>query len=109
MTHDDIYDIFERNKLMCGRIISGGKQSPPGCKCVWNANIISPKMGKVWYGDINLTREGDKLKKVASEIGEVLYVLRESDARFGTENAPMESLIVRAVWSTDKETITYEN
>jgi hypothetical protein len=105
MTRDEIYDTFEKHGLRCGRIISGGKTSPPGCKCVWNANVISPSISKLWYGDINLTREGDKLKKVAADIGETLYVLRESDARFGTETAPVQSLLNKAVWSTDKATI----
>jgi hypothetical protein len=84
-------------------MISAYKKDPEGCKCVWNANIIVESLGKVWYGDLNLTTDGTHLKEIANEIGEPLYVLYESDARFGTENDPVKLLISKAVWSTDKE------
>lgn len=93
------YQLMDR-KLYEGRMISYSKLSPPGEKCVFNANIITKSNGKVWYGDINLTKEGKLLKEVADYIGEPLYVLRESDCRFRTENDPVDLLISRAVWNT---------
>jgi hypothetical protein len=99
----NIDEIFRSKKLYMGRMISGSKKSPVGCQCVWNANIIIRSRGKIWYGDINITKEGKKLKEVSKEIGETIYVLREHDARFGTESDNIESLISKAVWSTDKD------
>jgi hypothetical protein len=81
-------------------MVSATKTSPKGCKCVWNANLISPIQGKVWHGDLNLTKDGEKLKIVAEKVGETLYVLRENDARFGTEEDSIDILISRAVWNT---------
>lgn len=98
---------MEEQKLFCGRMISAHKTSPEGCKCVWNANLISPTLGKVWYGDLNLTKEGEKLKSVAKACGETLYVLRESDCRFETEEDSIPLLISRAVWNTDQEIPTH--
>lgn len=100
---ETIHKIFEKYKLYAGRLISAYKEAPKGCVCVWNANIVSPSKGKIWYGDINITREGDILKKIAEELGEPLYVLRESGCRFDTEDDTVKLLISRAVWSTDKE------
>lgn len=102
MNIETIDELFNSEKLYIGRMISAYKTSPEGCICVWNANIISPSLGKVWYGDINLTRDGEKLKRIAEKIGETLYVLREMDARFGTENDSVQTLINKSVWSTDK-------
>jgi hypothetical protein len=99
----DIYDLLEAEKLFCGRMISAHKTAPQGCRCVWNGNVISPSQGKVWYGDLNLTKEGQLLKKVAEEAGEPLYVLREMDARFGTEKDSIELLMQRAVWNTTQD------
>lgn len=92
--------IFEKHKLYCGRMIAGSKRGPAGHVCVWNANVVIKSRGKVWYGDLDITKEGDKLKKIAEEIGEPLYVLREKDCRFDTESDPVDVLITRAVWST---------
>ena len=78
-------------------------KSPTGNICVWNANIVTKSSGKIWFGDLNLTKEGDRLKKIAAEIGEALYVLREKDCRFDTEKNPIDLLISMAIWNTDME------
>ncbi len=97
----EIDEILYDHGLGCGRMISGSKKSPPGCKCVWNANVITKSRGKVWFGDLNLTKDGNALKTVAIEIGEPLYVLREMDCRFKTEAGPILNLIEVSVWNTD--------
>lgn len=101
MTNEQVKELLYVNKLMCGRMISASKRAPEGEKCVWNANIVTKTHGKVWYGDININRDSETLKKVAASIQEPLYVLRESDCRFNTENDPVEILISRAVWNTN--------
>ena len=97
----DIRLLFEEARLTCGRMIAGSKRAPEGQKCVWNANIVIASQGKVWYGDLNITKEGNILKLIATKLGEPLYVLREMDARFSTEKDTPAILISRAVWSTD--------
>ena len=100
---DKISDVFYKHRIHCGRMISAHKSSPKGQVCVWNANIASKSSGKVWFGDLNITKEGNILKEIASEIGETLYVLRESDCRFRTEADPIDLLISRAVWNTEMD------
>jgi len=98
----DIRNELEQRKLYCGRMLSGSKIAPKGQQCVWNGNIVTKTHGKVWFGDLNLTKEGSTLKEVAALVGEPLYVLREHDCRFGTENDPIDVVISRAVWNTSE-------
>lgn len=75
-----------------GRMISGSKsaysenhkQNVP----IFNANLCTKLRGKIWYGDIDLTLDKDKLATLAIELNEDIYVLRELDARFENEAAP---------------------
>jgi hypothetical protein len=103
MTQQEIEKAFSKRNLFVGRMISAHKISPKGEFCVWNANVIAESSGKVWFGDLNITKDATKLKEVAIEIGEKLFVLREMDARFETESDPIDVLISRAVWDTTKD------
>lgn len=100
LTIDQVTDIINGNQLQIGRMVSGTKSAPKGTVCVWNANIITRSHGKVWFGDLNLTRDYNNLVLSATMIGEPLYVLRESDCRFRTAGDSIEELINRAVWNT---------
>ena len=71
-----------------GRMTSGTKTAPKGHTCVFNANICTKTYGKIWFGDLNLTTDADRLKELASMVGEEIYVLREHDARFENEVKP---------------------
>ena len=85
------YKAFEDAGLTLGRMIFGSKsgywERHPDNLVVFNANVVTKRGGKVWYGDLDVTREFEKLKDVADALGEDLYVLREMDARFENENA----------------------
>jgi len=102
---NEIYKILSEHKLFVGRMISSYKKSPKGCTCVWNGNIVTRTYGKIWYGDLNLTKEGDILKEIANCIGEPLYILRESDCRFGSENDPIDTIIGRSIWNTTQNLV----
>lgn len=97
---EEINEELENEKLYCGRMISAYKQAPKGHLAVFNANLIHPTLGKIWFGDLNITKEGEKLKRIASKFNTTLYVLREMDCRFDTENEDIPTLIKKAVWNT---------
>lgn len=92
-----------------GRMISGSKgqynSDNPTNVTVFNGNIVNVKGEKLWYGDLDLTLDEGKVIKVARELGEKVFVLREMDARFDNENAPK---LEKAVYSTDGETGNYD-
>lgn len=103
MNEEALNDIFSKHKLYCGRMISAHKTSPRGQICVWNANLITKSSGKIWFGDLNITKEGKLLKEISEEVGEPLYVLREKDCRFNTENDSVDLLVSKSVWNTDMD------
>ena len=97
--------IFRKHDLWEGRLITGSKSgysiTKPSHLVVYNANAIIRSYGKIWHGDLDLTLEWRRLRTIAEELKEPIYILWESDARFGTENDPIDILISKAVWSTD--------
>jgi len=94
------YVIFATNGLEMGRMISPSKstycQEHQGEMVIFNANVVTKKCGKIWFGDLNINLDFDKLKNIADQIGEDLYVLLEGDARFGYEKQLIDVLISKA-------------
>lgn len=89
-------EIIKNNGLHLARMVCFSKSSYrnkyPDNDVIFNANIFTESSGKVWYGDLDLTLEEDVLKKIAKEVGEPLYVLREHDGRFENENLEIEKV-----------------
>lgn len=74
-----------------GRMIGSSKSiyryDNPENVIVFNANLATRKDGKIWYGDLDLTKDHEKLMELVSKIG-VFYIFYESDLRFGKEEKP---------------------
>jgi hypothetical protein len=102
-----VNELLRGNNLPMGRMMSysksGYREANPHSVCYFNANIITVADGKVWYGDLDLTKDGEALKQVAEEAGVVLYVLRELDGRFADEGKSGVELVKVAVWDTTQE------
>ena len=85
---------------VCGRMIDASKsdysRAHPTHVVVFNSNVCT-KNGKIWYGDIDVTLDEDKLKLLADELDEKIYVLYEMDARFDNEDSPK---LDNAVWTS---------
>lgn len=97
---------FIEENLPNGRIISFSKSAYvekfPHNEVYFNANIFVLGEGKIWYGDIDLTMDREKLEKIASQSGKDLFVLRELDGRFENENIKDSEIIKRAVSKINK-------
>ena len=108
----EIQQVFEAYKFYTGRMIGGSKTGysiqRPNNLILFNANVLMPDYGKVWYGDLNLTEDYLVLKEIAQNLNTELYVLRESDGRFGEEDKSLDELINKAVWNTDELKPTLE-
>jgi len=102
-------DILEDNGFMNGRMISHSKSGYYNThkwhKVVFNANIYVMYRQvpvKIWYGDLDISLDGDKLKEVSKILDTKLYILRESDGRFVDEsNVDIEK---KSFWNTEEET-----
>jgi len=102
-----VKDFLRVENLHNGRMISesksGYRDNNPNSVVYYNANIITINDGKVWYGDLDLTKDGDTLKRVSELLGERLYILRESDCRFESEDMSISETIKKSVWDTTQE------
>jgi hypothetical protein len=103
----NINETLKANGFIMGRMISFSKSDyrdkNPNSVCYFNANIVTAKEGKVWYGDLDLTKDGEVLKTIAEETNTIIYVLRELDCRFENESEDGIKLINKAVWDTTQE------
>ena len=108
----EIQQYFDAYSFHDGRMLGGSKVDyhgeHPDDLIVFNANVLMPGYGKVWYGDLNLTEDYLVLKDIAKSLNSTLYVLWEMDGRFGEENKPIDELIKKAVWNTDEDKPTNE-
>jgi hypothetical protein len=98
---ENIMDLFSKHDLPISRMIGASKSTYrtrfPSNIVVFNANIITITSGKIWHGDLDVTKEIKSLTLIAQELGEPLFVLSEMDARFETENDPMPVFADRAI------------
>lgn len=60
----------------------------PSHLVVFNANVCVKSVGKIWHGDIDVTKDFEALVKLAENLSETVYVLYEMAARFDKEKAP---------------------
>lgn len=100
----DAISTFIDGGMHMGRMISGSKsgyvQRNPNNLVVFNANLCTKEQGKIWYGDLDITKDEKALSVLAGLLGETVYVLREMDARFDNESSPKFDRAV-AVFHTD--------
>jgi hypothetical protein len=87
---ESIREVFINHNYHNGRMISGSKsfyrEMNPDNVVYFNANIFTLEEGKIWYGDIDFTKDKNILTEISKEINRDLYILRELDGRFGNEN-----------------------
>jgi hypothetical protein len=97
---------FESHGFNTARMIGGSKsiyrKEHPKDLIIFNANVFMKDIGKVWYGDLNLTQDYIILKSIAESLDTTLYVLWEMDARFGKEKKSIDELIKKSAWNTDE-------
>jgi hypothetical protein len=78
-----------------GRMISSSKgryrHYNPNNIVYFNANIFVPPYGKVWYGDIDITEDFEKLQKIVEGLENVkLFILPEMAGRFDNKEKEPE-------------------
>lgn len=92
---------FTERGFIPGRMISGSKsgyrEKNPENVVYFNANIFILGEGKIWWGDLDLTKDTPILEDISREMGKKLYVLSEMDGRFENENADDAHVRSRAV------------
>jgi hypothetical protein len=96
-----IQSTFNDNGIISGRMISWSKstyrQRNPDNEVYFNANIFVLGEGKVFYGDLDITKDKEVLETIAKTVGKDLYILREMDGRFENEESSDKEIISKAV------------
>ena len=79
---EEIEQLFNSYGFYCGRMISGSKsgyrERHPKNDIVFNARIYTPKHGNVFWGDLDITIDGEKLQEVCNQLGEEMIITYES-------------------------------
>jgi len=92
-------EILGANGALLGWSKSDYRKEHQGDIIVFNGNVCT-KTDKLWWGDLNATLSRTQLQKLASELGEEVYVLSEQDARFECEANPRLERAVLVVHPT---------
>lgn len=75
-------ECLDKNDLRAGRMICLSKSTyrdlHPNGKPIFNACIYDTNAVQVWWGDLDLVEDNDKLQKVANESNQEFYVTTES-------------------------------
>lgn len=99
----NITEYLESKNLYIGRMVGLSKSfyifGNPGNEVYFNANIFDSGGNKIWYGDLDITKDGSILQQAADQFGD-LYILKEMDGRFENENKGVE-------WVKDKSVRIY--
>jgi hypothetical protein len=70
---------------------SGYRQENPENLVIFNSNIIQKTekgYEKIWYGDLDITLDYEKLVRISEWLDTEIFVLYEMDARFDRESDP---------------------
>lgn len=80
--------------LPFGRCLGSRTSQPNVLQCVFNAGVFTRDRKRIWYGDLDLVTDTDKLHQLATTMHEPLYVLRERDARSDREIDLQNAVVV---------------
>lgn len=104
----NIKEVFNDHTLNFARLISFSKSTYRKCypnnKVVFNSRVYTLEDGEVWYGDLDLTLDEEKLKNVSKVIAKDLYVLFESSVIF-KENLTIDEIKSNAYALINKDKI----
>ena len=106
----ELFDVAEKVLGRCGRMLSMSKSAysnnNTGNIIVFNSNVFikqGKKYQKIWYGDIDVTREVSNLAELADQLKTSVYVLREMDGRFENEKKPkIENAVIKIMPTTTR-------
>jgi hypothetical protein len=75
-----------------GAMVGGSKSiyryDNPKNLVLFNANICTENNGKIWYGDLDITKDYKKLIKLSKLLNMPIFILYEMDARFEKSDNP---------------------
>lgn len=93
----EINDVLLEKLGWPGTMLSGSKslyrERNPNNIVIFNSNIAIPSKGKVWYGDIDITKSLTTLKEISILLNEPIYIFYEMAYRFENEFLSLNEVI----------------
>lgn len=87
---------FRERGLNHGRLIGFSKSSyrenNKGNDVLFNCNIFTSEDGKIWWGDLNITQDANKLQEITNILNKEMVIVPEMMGRFGFEERPFEEI-----------------
>ena len=91
MNSEETINLISNRLGFPGKMISASKsgyrERYPENLAIFNSNVCTEE-GKIWWGDIDITKSKENLSNLAKEMGKTVYVLFEMDGRFENEKEP---------------------
>jgi len=88
----------------CARLLSFSKtlyhETYPNNFVIFNANVCTEVDGKIWFGDIDITRDEKLLKELDKQLDAEIFVMYEMACRFETAGRKGNIIEQYASWST---------
>lgn len=104
-TNKAILESIGPNGKMISHSKSGYRRENPESVAVFNSNMLAEdstgNLEKIWWGDIDVTKEEDSIKSVARELGKKIWILPESAAFDGEK--PQMDMFVYSTNGTESE------
>lgn len=98
--YSEAQKVMHKHGFELARMIAYSKSTyiskKPNNQAIFNANVVTDQ-GKIWWGDLDLADDSEKLQQAANDLNCNLYILREMDYRFGKENRPFREVEKLAV------------
>lgn len=96
LSKNDCTKILVDNGSVISRMLAYNRgnytRKNPRNKVYFCANIVTREHGKIWWGDLDLTKDADRLQKAADAIAANLYILNEMDYRHHNESRPFHEV-----------------
>ena len=90
------HDILDYPGAMISGSKSGYREMFPDNIVVFNANIATNSNGKIWHGDLDLTKQETVLMFLRKVCEEDIYIFYEQDYRFENETKSLNEVLEKA-------------
>lgn len=94
-------DNFENEGLFEGKIVTGNidkyMKRNPDSVVIKNANVFIDMGGKIWWGDLDLTRDAKRIQRACNRIGMEILITEESVGRDNLDDLNWDIVRAQAV------------
>ncbi len=103
-SEDKVNKIAQKHLGYSGRLLCGSKSTYrrkyPEHYVLFNANLFTINYGKIWYGDIDLNIDKNKIVKISEQLKETVFLIPEWEGRFDNTKLIDSEIMEKCYWDT---------